>query len=240
MAIARVQTPGLASGGTNATSTPSTFGSPVTAGNLLVAFASAGTTVGPTITFSSTGSPAWVKTAQAYESGASAMYALGYCLNAPGGTTTVTATLSASLTNRGLIIAEYSGVALAAALDKFTAGKSTAAVTNPTDDAMVTTADGELIVSLLIFRNATNPSSPGAGFSSIAADTALVCDLAAEDRIQASAGSIAPAFTVTGGSLASGIMSAAFKAAVVSTAPKAALRYRQLNPRAAESSASYA
>lgn len=221
MAIVRVQTPAGAFTSAAATTQTNTFGSNVTAGNLIVAAASASTTAGPTITFSSTGSPTWVKTNQFFESGASNLFAIGYCQNCPGGATTVTATYSASLSLRCLIVAEYSGAATSSVLDQSTTGKSTAAVTNPTDDAMVTTANGDLIFVAFSFRNATSPASAGSGYSMIAVDQAsgIGADFGAEDIIQASAGSISATFTVTGGSLGSGIMSAAFKAAAVAGIP---------------------
>jgi hypothetical protein len=220
MPIARAQAPVSVSNAANGTSIAVAFGSNVTAGNLLVAFASVDTTNTPSITFSSTGAPTWVTIATFTEAGAAARFAIGYCVNAPGGATTVTATFSQNNSLRSIHIVEYSGAAIAAVLDKNTTGLSTAPVTNPTDTAMITTAAGDLIVSALIYRNATSPATAGAGYSFIGNDS-TVSDFAAEDQIQTSAGSIATTFTVTGGSLASGIMSAAFKAATAGPQPSA-------------------
>jgi hypothetical protein len=212
MGIARVQAPALSQNAATATTITNTFGSNVTAGNLLVAVCGGGTSVTHTVT--SPGAT-WVKVAEFTETGSPQVFSLHYAANSPGGATTVTCTYSATSPFRGLIIAEYSGAAVSGALDVNTTGLETAATTTPTDNAMVTTADGDLIVSALAFRNATSPISAGAGYTLIAADTSLISDIGAEDRIQSGRGSIAATFTVTGGSVASGIMSVAFRAAAV-------------------------
>jgi hypothetical protein len=218
MAIVRVQAPAIVAATATATTVASTFVSNVTATNLLVAFAAAQT--GATHTFSSTGSPTWVKTAQYTETGGTGQdISIGYCQNAPGGATTVTCTYGSTVPFRALVIAEYSGAATSGALDKNTTGLTTAATATPTDTAMVTTADGDLIVAALAFRNATSPASAGSGYSMIAVDqaTGVGIDFAAEDRVQATAGSIAATFNLTAGTAASGIMSASFKAVAVGT-----------------------
>jgi hypothetical protein len=213
MAIARVQAPAASSSATNVSSITNTFGSNVTAGNLLVAVGSINDATAPTLSFSSTGSPTWAVTAQYDDSTNTAQtIAIGYCQNAPGGATTVTFSFPPGGAPSSLIIAEYSGAAVSGALDQNTAGKTTAATTTPTDDAMVTTANGDLIIGAITYRNANKPVTVGAGYSLIA-DESTNTNLAVEDRIQASAGSIATTWTVTGGTLPSGVMSAAFKAA---------------------------
>jgi hypothetical protein len=217
--ITRAQAPVANANAAAATSIAATFGSNVTAGNLLVAFVAASTNAGTAITFSSTGSPTWVTTSSAFEAGAQLVYAIGYCKNAPSGATTITATFAGSYTLRSIFIVEYSGADTTAPLDQFTAGKSTAPVTNPTDDAMVTTQNGDLIVALGTYRAATSPASVGAGYTLIGDDSA-VAKLFTEEQIQSAAGSIAATFNVTGGSLASGIMSASFKCSgVAATTP---------------------
>jgi hypothetical protein len=216
MAIARVQAPAITASLANATTVTATFVSNVTAGNLLVASCTG--TSGFTQTYSSTGSPVWVKTAQFTETGGSGgALSIGYCKNAPGGATTVTVTFSGSAGARALVIAEYSGADTTAPLDQSTAGLEIVTSATPTDTAMVTTVNGALIVAGLIFRNATSPASAGSGYSMIAVDqaTGVGVDFGAEDRIQASAGSIAATFTLTAGTANSGIMSAAFKPAAV-------------------------
>jgi hypothetical protein len=213
MAIVRVQAPAIAQSGAASTTITNTFGSNVAAGNLLVAFCTAQT--GFTHTYSSTGGPTWVKLAQFSETGGSGGdISIGYCANAPAGATTVTVTFSGSAATRGLVIAEYSGAAISGVLDQNTTGLEIVTSATPTDTAMVTTANGDLIVSCLIFRNATAPASAGSGFSAIAIDGSLISDFGAEDRIQATAGSIAATFTLANGTANSGIMSAAFKQAV--------------------------
>lgn len=211
MGIVRVQAPTIAAATASATTITNTFGSDITAGSLLVAFAAGSS--GATQTMSSTGAPTWTKIAQFTETGGSGNdISIHYCLNAPGGATTVTCTYSVSSSFRALVVAEYSGVATSAALDKNTTGLETAATSTPTDTAMVTTANGELVVSALQFRNATSPASAGSGYSMIAVDQAsgVGVDFGAEDQIQATAGSIAPTFTLTTASAASAIMSATF------------------------------
>ena len=78
MAIVRVQAPAIVASLANATTVANTFVSNVTAGNLLVACCTG--TSGFTQTYSSTGSPAWVKTAQFTETGGSGgALSIGYC-----------------------------------------------------------------------------------------------------------------------------------------------------------------
>jgi hypothetical protein len=221
MAIVRVQAPAIAAASASATTITNTFASNVTAGNLLVAFGCGNT--GTTFTFSSTGSPTWVKLAQFTETGGSGNdLSIAYCANCPSGATTVTLTFSASSSFRGLVIAEYSGAATSGVLDQNTTGHETAATATPTDNSMTTTANGDLIVSALVFRNATSPASAGSGYSMIAVDQAsgVGLDFGAEDQIQSSAGSIAATFTLTTASAASAIMSAAFKAATAGSTPQ--------------------
>jgi hypothetical protein len=175
---------------------------------------------GSTTSLSSTGSPTWTKTAEFTDASSTGLrISIWYCMNAPAGAATVTATFSVSSDFRGLIIAEYSGAATASALDVNTPGRSAPASTTPTDTAMTTTANGDLIISTLVFRNADKPATAGSGFTAIAIDNTII-NFAAEDRIQASAGSIASTFTLTAGTLTSGIMSAAFKAATVAGLPE--------------------
>lgn len=214
MAIARVQNPDIVASQASATTITNTFVSDVTAGNLLVAFA-CGATGGGAHTYSSTGSPPWSKTAQFSDTGGSTLdLSIAYCLNAPAGPTTITVTYAASASFRGLVIAEYAGAAISAALDKNTTGLTTGNTATPTDSSMTTRANGELVVSALIFRNATSPASPGAGFTEIAIDqaTEVGIDFGAEDQIQAAAGAIAPSWVLTAGTAPSAIMSATFLA----------------------------
>jgi hypothetical protein len=220
MAIVRVQAPAPATSATNVTSIAQTFGSNVTAGNLLVAVASVQDATAPTLTFSSTGSPTWVKTAQFDDSSSSAqIIAIGYCQNAPAGATTVTCSFPSGGGPVAIIIAEYSGAATTGALDQNTAGTTTAATTTPTDTAMVTTANGDLIVGVITYRNASKPITVGASYTLIGNESTNT-NLAAEDRVQASAGSIATTWTVTGGTVPSGVMSASFKAVAVAGLPE--------------------
>lgn len=234
MGISRVQAPAIASNSASGANITNTFGSNVTAGSLLLAFGTS--SPAQTQTFSSTGSPTWTKIAQFTDTGGSgAAIAIAYCLSAPAGATTVTLTYATSTGFRALVIAEYSWGGATGALDKSTPGLTTGLVTNPTDSAMVTTANGDLIVSCLVFRNATRPASAGSGFSAISIDNAT-CNFGAEDQIQATAGSIAPSWTLTTGSAASAIMSAAFKAATVTGRPSPARRISQLEPAGAGAS----
>jgi hypothetical protein len=223
----RIQAPAVAANVAVAANITNTFDANVTAGNALLAFVGVGGGSNPTITVSSTGGPTWVKVAQFLDAGNSGeIISIWYCLNAPAGPTTVTAAFSPSADFRTLIIAEYTNVAAVSALDVNTPGKTTAPTTTPTDDAMVTTAAQDLIVSCLVFRNATSPAWAGPGFVPIGIDqaTGAGCDFGAEDSVQGLAGSISPSWNVTGGSVGSGILSAALKsacapAAVTPTAP---------------------
>jgi hypothetical protein len=203
VAIARVQSPTAANG--SGTSVAKAFGSNVTAGSLLVAFA---TTDGSgTFTFSSTGAPSWANITPFLCSISGQWISIGYCKNAPAGATTVTCTFGAGGSFNGLIVSEYSGADAGAPLDVNTAGQNLSSSSTPTDSPMSATG-ADLVVSYLMLASAATISA-GSGFTIIQQDT--TDGAAAEDQILAGGGSIAPSFSLSSAQ-ASGIMSAAFKA----------------------------
>jgi hypothetical protein len=141
-----------------------------------------------------------------------------YAKNIAGGACTITVTFTASRSNRGITIAEYSGADTSAPLDQSVSnfqtspGTGTDAVTSTTK---TTTANGELIAG--IYTDSTSGAgttvSAGTGFTKQedTGGTAGAIQIVYEDQIQSSSGSIAATFTETANHRALSAM-ATFKA----------------------------
>lgn len=199
-----VQNPAPANG--TGTSIAKAFSSNVTAGNTLVAFAT--TDPNTTHTFSSPGDT-WQTIGPFFESGAGQTISIGVCFNATGGAKTVTCTFGATGIFLGIIIAEFSNTPAYTALDVKTTGQHVANGNPVTDASMVTTANGDLVVSLTIMDSTGVTVTAGTGFTLLTQDTTDL--MSAEFQTQSSAGSIAPTFNVSANANA-GIISAAFLA----------------------------
>lgn len=134
-----------------------------------------------------------------------------YALNSAGGATTVTATFSANVIYRRLVVAEYSGVATTSALDGFTQqnAANTTAANGATSGAITTTVSGDLVVGAMMDTvNGLDNMAAGTGFTL----RGHVGGIAVEDLTQGSAGSIAATWTLAAaGRVTAGV--AAFKAA---------------------------
>ena len=199
-----VQNPTAANG--SGTTVAKAFGSNVTAGNMLVAFAT--TDHNTTHTFSSPGD-VWQTVGTFFESGAGQSISIGVCFGASGGAKTVTATFGTTGTFNGIIIAEFSNSPAYTALDVNTPGQHVTGGNPVTDASMTTTADGDLVVSCTIMDAGGVTVTAGTGFTLLTQDTTDL--MSAEFQTQSSAGSIAPTFNVSTAANA-GIISAAFKA----------------------------
>lgn len=200
MAIVRVQAPTFVNG--TGTVISKAFASAVTAGNLLVAFAT--TDGSATFTFTSPGAT-WTTVASFLETTSGQHIAIGYAANVPGGSTTVTATFGAAGNFNTLIVAEYSGVDTVSPLDTNTPGQRIGVSKTPTDVTMTATAT-DLVVSVLVLNSGVTVTA-GAGFSIIADDTVNL--FAAEDEVLTSSGFTTPTWNLSANSV-TGIMSAAF------------------------------
>jgi hypothetical protein len=200
------------------------YGGAVSSGSLLVAFASCGTNT--TITFSD-GTNTWHTISTFFDSTITQMFAIGYAENAAAGTPTVTATFGTSAQFRGLIISEFTNILTSGSLDKNTAGQHLALSTTPTDSTMTTTANGELVVSVLQEHASVVPTA-GPGFSTIQTEN-TGSGISAEWQVQGNAGPIAPSFGINPAE-ADGIMSATFKTSITTTSSSLAVGAPVLQP----------
>lgn len=183
----------------SATTIAVSFPSNVTAGSLLVcgvvcdnaASASVSTVVG-----SSSGS--WTNAINAERVG-DQILSCWYKENAAGGADTITATYNASHTFRRMIIAEYSGAATSSALDKTSSNLQEPASTSTdaaTSGSQTTTTNNQLIVGFIhVLAGGSITITAGTNFTK-RDDTTNAAQLAMEDRILATAGSVAATFTL--------------------------------------------
>lgn len=191
MAIAYVQAPAAAtvfSGTTIALA----FDSNVTAGSMLCAHIYANHGISGVADSRSQN----YTSAVSVTDGATYSLATYYFLNTTGGACTVTVTFAGAVTYASLQIAEYSGVATSAALDKTTSNSQTDPGTGAnaiTSTSVTTVTNGQLILgwtSALVVGAGT--VSAGTGFTgrvNVFGDTLF------EDQIQGTAGAIAATFT---------------------------------------------
>lgn len=157
MAIAKVQSISGASAGSQ-TSFPQTFGSPNTAGNLLVAVGAVPDTgVGnPTLT-DSLGNSWNITTLK--DPGSGFFFSLAYVLNCSAGSNTVTLGFSsvAGTVGWSLSLYEFSGVALTSAVDHSDSIIRYVATTTPTTTAFTASQNGALYFAALMTD--TDPGS---------------------------------------------------------------------------------
>ncbi len=200
MAIAFVQV-AETSDDTSSTTVAVAYGSNVTAGNLLVLGVTADNATSSTVTgVSGSSSGAWTQAVHAERVG-DQILDIWYKENAAGGADTITVTFSSSRPFRRLIIAEYSGAATSSALDKTDSNlqePGTTGTDDVTSTAQTTTTNNQLIFGcLLIMAGADTAITAGTNFT-LRADTDNAAQIAIEDRILATAGSVAATFTIGG------------------------------------------
>lgn len=206
MAPSKVQSTSNSTGSSGSSTTiAKAYASNVTAGNFL--FAVAGGAANTTCTFSSSGDT-WATIATFWDGNIGQLVSIGYAANVTGGAKTVTATFGTSTIFKSIIIEEWSGVATSSPLDTNTTGLHVPATTTPSDNAMTTTTDGDLILGGIVSDGAV-----------ISAGTGYTLDIyesgnhyGAEFQVQGTHGSTTVVWTL-GSSAQSAVVSAAFKPA---------------------------
>lgn len=205
MAISKVQSTSTSTGsGGSSTTVAVAYTSNVTANNNLIAVA--GGAANTTCTFSSP-SDTWNTIATFWDGNIGQLLSLGYAENVTGGAKTVTATFGVSTIFKSIIIEEWSGLATSSSLDTNTTGLHVPATTTPADNAMTTTANGDLIIGCIVSDGVT--ISAGSGFTLDIYDSGN--HYGAEFQVQTSSGSITVGWTL-GSSAQAAVISAAFKA----------------------------
>ena len=199
--MAYVQSASISSDGTTSTTVAVTFGSNVTAGNLIALFVvfNSGANIIDTVADSLGNTYVLADTAVGFAGDSHATY---YAKNITGGACTVTVTLTASVGYRSLVVHEASGLDTTAPLDQHVINTQTTPGTGAnavTSGSVTTTTDGQYIFGATHVNNvgAGVTVTPGTGLTgreSIdgGADSA---PLESEDLIQTSAGAIAATFT---------------------------------------------
>ncbi len=204
--------------GTGLTQIVKSYTSNVTAGSLLVMLVEFGSS--KTITGVS-GCGTWAE-GRTQVAGTERI-SLWYALNVAGGACTVTTTFSAALNFGSLVLAEYSGVAASSALDvsasqtQLTPGTSSNGITS---GAATTTSDKDLIIGMtMAYEGLGNAISAGTSFTCRQKFFTSACANAAdsmyEDRILATAGSVAATFTGTNANENMVSLMVAFKPAAI-------------------------
>lgn len=150
---------------------------------------------------------------------------LAYCMNAAAGATTVTATFSVTTDFRRIVLAEHSGVATSAALDKaaVNATTNTTATNNVTSSATAALAQADELVigAVMDTANGANTQTAGTGFTKNPSTAFGLC--AIEDRIVAATTGVAATWTFgTAGRYAA--LVATFKLASGGTTPVSTTR----------------
>lgn len=126
----------------------------------------------------------WGVTVGAWDTTNQQAIQMAYCLNAPGGATTVTATFDTSLTFRGIVGVEHSGVIASGALDKTANGIGASATPASNNTPTLTQAD-ELIISAIMDTNSAQTPAAGSGFTRRQVSPGALLGLAIEDKIVA-------------------------------------------------------
>lgn len=179
--------------GSTVTSLALAYLSPPTAGNCLVAGATAsgGTIVS---SFADNAGNTWSKHPETTGQDADHTAALGVAPNCAGGATTVTVNYSGS-TFCSLSIAEYSGVAASAPVDK--TATATGFGTSAATSAVTTTVPDEVLIVLTCRNAANSPATltPGTNFTE-RTDTGGIRPGQLADRFVTSTGSYAGAATL--------------------------------------------
>jgi hypothetical protein len=193
VAIAIVQHTSLDAG--TVTSANLAFGSNNAGGNFIVVCVRIGLT-GQTITVSDTQGNTYSSALQFDDTGGGNTGAIFYALNIKAGANTVTVSYTPGTATLRFSIAEYSGVATTAALD---VSSSNQAVSGTALDSgsVTTTADGELLVGMMI-NSSGDAWTAGTGYTSEEeVPTGASSKLMFEDRIQASAGAVSASATIS-------------------------------------------
>ncbi|HSX00646.1 MAG TPA: fibronectin type III domain-containing protein, partial [Candidatus Saccharimonas sp.] len=209
-----VQTANVVPAG-NANTIVKAFTSPNTAGNLIVAAATwDGSSSQGSFTCTDSLANTYATAATQLDTANGQWLGVCYAANVKSGANTVTARLSASRPFRRMVISEYAGVATTSPLDVTAkqAAAGTTAANAITSTAATTTAAGDLIFGAVMDTTSTTTIAAGTGFTQRGFTNNK--DLATQDMIQASAGSVASTQTFGAAHRYDAIM-VAFKPAVV-------------------------
>lgn len=215
MAITFVQSPTAATG-SSGTTLALAFGSNVTAGSMLCAHIYANHGVSGVADSRSQTYTAAVSVTD----GSTFTLATYYFLNTTGGACTVTVTFAGAITYASLQVAEYSGIATSAALDKFASNSQTAPGTGAnaiTSGSVTPTTNGQLILGwTTALTVGAGTVSAGTGFTgrvNVFGDTLF------EDQVQGAAGAIAATFTGTNAASNYTTLISTYKELAASTTP---------------------
>ncbi len=176
-------------GGTNIAKA---FTSANTAGNLVVAAITwDANTSGGSVTCSDTQANSYTTAVTQWDSANGQWLAVCYAPNVKAGANTVTATFGANRQFRRMVVSEYSNVAKTLPVDVTAknVATGTTAANNITSTAATTTAAGDLIYGAVMDDTSATAITAGTGFTQRA--FANNKDLATQDMIQSSAGSVA-------------------------------------------------
>ena len=173
----------------NATTLAAALTSAATAGDLIVAAVSWGGNA--SLTCSDSQGNTYVVASTQYDSANNQSLGICYAANVKVGTTTVTATFSASMPYRRLLIHQYRGVALINPVDVVAknVANGTTAADAITSTAAVTLSSGDLIFGAVMDDAGVTSVTAGTGFTQRLSVNSK--DLVSEDRVQAAAGSVA-------------------------------------------------
>jgi hypothetical protein len=167
-----------------------------TAGNLIVVAVSWGDRTAPSIAATDSRGNTYFVATNDFDTGNRQGFAILYAPNIRAGANTVTVNFGASDAYRRIVISEYSGIAASSPLDVVAKNKAagTTASNGVTSTAATTTVNGDLIFGVAMDDSGL--------FGTITAGTSFTrravvnnIDMATEDRVQATAGSVAATFT---------------------------------------------
>ena len=169
-----------------------------TAGNTIIVAVSWGDNPAASLSASDTLGNTYSVATNDFDAGNRQGLAILYAPNIRGGANTVTVNLGLTLGYRRIIVSEYSGIATTAPLDVTAKNQApgTTATDGVTSGAASTTLNGDLIFGVAMDDSGLfGTITAGTGFTRRAFVNNM--DLATEDRVQATAGSIAATFTFT-------------------------------------------
>src|SRR5206468_1795758 len=184
-----------------------------TTGNLIVVAVTWGDNAAPSIRATDTLGNTYAITINDFDPGNRQGLAILYAPNIRAGANTVTVTLGTTGGYRRIMVSEYSGIATTAPFDVAAHNRAggTTAANGVTSTAATTTANGDLIFGVAMDDSGSfGTITAGTGFTVRATLNAM--DMAIEDAIQATAGSVAATFTFSRADIYLAQM-AAFKAA---------------------------
>jgi hypothetical protein len=180
----------------SSTTIAQTFNSAVTGGNLIVVAVSWDSSSTASVTCSDNVGNTYSSALVANDTINTQALGICYAANSVGGTAiTVTATFAVASTTRYIAIHEYSGVAVTSPADGSSSGVAvgSTAPDNVTSGSATTTVSGDLIFGAVVETAAGSTTiSPGTNFTQ---RQNVISEVATQDRIQASAGSVASTMT---------------------------------------------